>query len=70
MLFLEILAVTLLGYQVVRPEAYNAKYSYTSDEHGLIRFNTQDGSAVRCTKDLVCLEPKEKRDELHNSTRD
>jgi hypothetical protein len=69
-LFLEILAVTLLGYQVVRPEAYNAKYSYTSDEHGLIRFNTQDGSAVRCTKDLICLDPKEKKDELHNSTRD
>lgn len=70
MLFLEILAVTLLGYQVVRPEAYNAKFSYTSDEIGLIRFNTQDGSAVRCTKDLVCLEPKEKKDELPNPTRD
>jgi hypothetical protein len=66
-LFLEILAVTLLGYQVVRPEAYNAKFSYTSDEHGLIRFNTQDGSAVRCTKELVCQEPKEKKDD---STRD
>ena len=70
MLFLEILAVTLLGYQVVRPEAYNAKFSYTSDEHGLIRFNTQDGTAVRCTKDLICQEPKEKKDELPNPTRD
>ena len=70
MLFLEILAVTLLGYQVVRPESYNAKYSYTSDEHGLIRFNTQDGSAVRCNKDLVCLDPKEKKDELPSPTRD
>lgn len=70
MLFLEILAVTLLGYQVVRPEAYNAKYSYTSDEHGLIRFNTQDGTAVRCTKDLICLEPKEKKDDLPSPTRD
>lgn len=70
MLFLEILAVTLLGYQVVRPEAYNAKYSYTSDEHGLIRFNTQDGSAVRCTKDLICLEPKEKKNDPANPTRD
>lgn len=68
MLFLEILAVTLLGYQVVRPEAYNAKYSYTSDEQGLIRFNTQDGTAVRCTKDLVCQEPKEKKDELPSPT--
>jgi hypothetical protein len=69
-LFLEILAVTLLGYQVVRPESYNAKFSYTSDEHGLIRFNTQDGSAVRCTKDLICQEPKEKKDELPSPTRD
>ncbi len=70
MLFLEILAVTLLGYQVVRPEAYNAKFSYTSDEIGLIRFNTQDGTAVRCDKNLVCLEPKEKKDELSSPTRD
>jgi hypothetical protein len=58
-LALEILAVLLLGYQVARPEAYNAKYSYTQDEHGLIRFNTQDGSAVRCTKELICQESKE-----------
>jgi hypothetical protein len=58
-LALEILAVLLLGYQAARPEAYNAKFSYTSDEHGLIRFNTQDGSAVRCTKELICQEPKE-----------
>lgn len=70
MLFLEILAVTLLGYQVVRPESYNAKYSYTTDQHGLIRFNTQDGSAVRCDKDLICLEPKEKKDESPDPTRD
>lgn len=63
MLALEILAVLLLGYQAARPEAYNAKYSYTSDEQGLIRFNTQDGSAVRCTKELICQEPKEKKDE-------
>lgn len=69
MLFLEILAVTLLGYQVVRPEAYNAKFSYTSDEIGLIRFNTQDGTAVRCTKDLICQEPKEKNHESTSSTR-
>jgi hypothetical protein len=66
-LALEILAVLLLGYQAARPEAYNAKYSYTSDEHGLIRFNTQDGSAVRCTKELICQEPKEKK---NDSTRD
>ena len=59
MLALEILAVLLLGYQAARPESYNAKFSYTSDEHGLIRFNTQDGSAVRCTKELICQEPKE-----------
>jgi hypothetical protein len=66
-LALEILAVLLLGYQTARPEAYNARYSYTADEHGLIRFNTQDGSAVRCNKELVCQEPKEKKDD---STRD
>jgi hypothetical protein len=59
MVILEILAVILLGYQVARPEAYNAKYSYTQDTEGLIRFNTQDGSAVRCTPQLVCEEPKE-----------
>ena len=63
MLALEILAVLLLGYQSVRPEAYNARYSYTQDEYGLIRFNTQDGTAVRCTKELICQEPKEKKDE-------
>jgi hypothetical protein len=57
---LEIFVALVLSYQAVRPEAYNAKYSYTSDEHGLIRFNTQDGSAVRCTPDLVCDKPKEK----------
>ena len=67
MLALEILAVLLLGYQAARPEAYNAKFSYTSDEYGLIRFNTQDGSAVRCTKELICQEPTEKKDV---STRD
>ena len=67
MLALEILAVLLLGYQTARPEAYNARYSYTADENGLIRFNTQDGSAVRCTKELICQEPKEKKDD---STRD
>ena len=70
MLILELLAVALLGYQAVRPEAYNAKFSYTTDEIGLIRFNTQDGSAVRCTKDLICLDPKEKKDELPSPTRD
>jgi hypothetical protein len=59
MVILEILAVVLLGYQVARPEAYNAKYSYTTDSQGLIRFNTQDGTAVRCTTQLVCEEPKE-----------
>ena len=63
MLALEILAVLLLGYQTARPEAYNARYSYTSDEYGLIRFNTQDGSAVRCTKELICQDPKEKKND-------
>ncbi len=60
MLILEIFVATLLTFQVVRPESYNAKYSYTTDSQGLIRFNTQDGSAVRCTTELVCDKPKEK----------
>jgi hypothetical protein len=60
MLGLEIFVALLMTFQVVRPEAYNAKYSYTTDSQGLIRFNTQDGSAVRCTSELVCEQPKEK----------
>ena len=60
MLGLEIFVAFLMTFQVVRPEAYNAKYSYTTDSQGLIRFNTQDGSAVRCTSELVCEQPKEK----------
>ena len=60
MLGLEIFVALLLSYQSIRPEAYNAKYSYTTDSIGLIRFNTQDGSAVRCTPELKCETPKEK----------
>jgi hypothetical protein len=54
MLVLEIFVALLLTFQVARPEAYNAKYSYATDSQGLIRFNTQDGSAVRCTPELNC----------------
>lgn len=65
---LDIIVVMLLGYQSFRPESYNAKYSYTMDSVGLIRFNTQDGTAVRCTKELVCEEPKEKNNVIQSKS--
>lgn len=48
MIFLTVLMVGLMGYQVTMPQVDNAKFSYTVHEGKIIRFNTQDGSMEKC----------------------
>jgi hypothetical protein len=59
MFALTFLMTCLLGYQVMMPQVNNAKYAFTVDKEGVvIRMNTQDGSIVRCDKELVCEDKK------------
>lgn len=60
----EALMTALLAWQIWMPQVNNAKYTFQIDRDGtVVRMNTQDGSMVRCTPELKCvddeLQPKE-----------
>lgn len=58
----DIIMIMLLGYQIVMPNTSNGKYSFHIDKDGsIIRMNTQDGTMVKCDKELKC--PQEEKNE-------
>lgn len=62
MIYLTLMMVMLLGYQVTMPQVDNAKYTFTIHDGEIIRMNTQDGTIIKCDKDkdFICKDKEQK----------
>jgi hypothetical protein len=58
----DLILIGLLGWQVFMPAVENGKYIFQIDPNGsIVRMNTQNGEMVRCSKELVCEQPKKEK---------